>query len=75
MTNTKMQLQQPELLEIGESLVTTKTGRTVVARLIGRADAPLLDRLPPFHPNCRHFITPAPGALDERRRARELATA
>jgi acetyltransferase len=41
-TNTEIELQQPALLEIGESLVTTKTGRTVVARLIGRADAPLL---------------------------------
>jgi GNAT superfamily N-acetyltransferase len=41
-TNTEIQLQQPALLEIGENLVTTKTGRTVVARLIGRADAPLL---------------------------------
>ena len=41
-TNTEIQLQQPALLEIGESLVTTKTGRTVAARLIGGADAPLL---------------------------------
>ena len=42
MTDTEIQLAQPTLLEIGESLVTTKTGRRVVARLLGGADAPLL---------------------------------
>lgn len=41
-SNTELQLEQPALLEAGERVVTTKTGRTVVARLIGGADAPLL---------------------------------
>jgi GNAT superfamily N-acetyltransferase len=41
-SDTEIQLDQPTLLEIGESLVTTKTGRTIVARLIDSADAPLL---------------------------------
>jgi GNAT superfamily N-acetyltransferase len=36
------QLEQPPSLELGEHIVKTKTGRTVVARLIGDADAPLL---------------------------------
>jgi RimJ/RimL family protein N-acetyltransferase len=40
--NAELQLQQPALLEAGGSIVMTKTGRTVVARLLGRADAPLL---------------------------------
>ena len=39
---TEMQLQQPAWSEIGESLVTTKSGRTVVARLLGGTDAALL---------------------------------
>ena len=39
---TTIQLEQPALLEAGERVVTTKTGRTVVARLIGRTDALLL---------------------------------
>jgi GNAT superfamily N-acetyltransferase len=40
--NTEIQLGQPALLETGERTVTTKTGRTIVARLIDDADAPLL---------------------------------
>ena len=39
---TELQLERPALLEAGERVVTTKTGRTVVARSIDSADAPLL---------------------------------
>jgi GNAT superfamily N-acetyltransferase len=39
---TATQLEQPTLLEVGEHIVKTKTGRTIVARLIGDTDAPLL---------------------------------
>ena len=41
-SNTETQLEQPALIEVGEQIVKTKTGRTIVARLIGDADAPLL---------------------------------
>ena len=37
-----VQFEQPALLGAGERVVTTKTGRTVIARLIGEDDAPLL---------------------------------
>jgi GNAT superfamily N-acetyltransferase len=40
--NTAIQFEQPALLDAGERVVTTKSGRTVIARLIGDADAPLL---------------------------------
>jgi hypothetical protein len=42
MSNTAIQLEQLALLDASEHVVTTKTGRTVVARPIGNADAPLL---------------------------------
>lgn len=36
--------------------------------LTGRSsEHPRLDRLPPFHPNCRHFIVPSVEAAAERR--------
>jgi GNAT superfamily N-acetyltransferase len=41
-SSTEIQLEQPTLLEAAEHIVKTKTGRTVVARLIGDMDAPLL---------------------------------
>jgi hypothetical protein len=57
------------MLEHGEDLVrisshphdpdvcTPYDGKTF--SLTGRGDAPRLDRLPPFHPNCRHVLAPA----------------
>ena len=41
-SDAAVQLEQPALLGAGESVVTTKTGRTVIARLIGDDDAQLL---------------------------------
>lgn len=43
--------------------------------LTGRSDHPVLDRLPPFHPNCRHFILPSVEAVTERREHRERVAA
>lgn len=39
--------------------------------LTGRSDYPVLhaDDIPPYHPNCEHFIKLAPEAVAERRRA------
>ena len=39
---TELQFERPALLEADEHIVTTKTGRTIVARPVGRTDAPLL---------------------------------
>jgi acetyltransferase len=40
--DTAIQFVQPALLDVGERVVTTKSGRTVIARVISDADAPLL---------------------------------
>jgi hypothetical protein len=41
--------------------------------LAGRGDAPRLDRLPPFHPNCRHVLAPAVADLADVTRQLESA--
>jgi RimJ/RimL family protein N-acetyltransferase len=40
--STEHQPSQPAILEYRNSLMTTKTGRTVITRLLGREDTPLL---------------------------------
>lgn len=42
--------------------------------LTGRDGAPKLDRLPPFHPNCRHVIAPAPADMAAMTARLESAT-
>lgn len=72
------------LAEHGQDLVTISThnhaadectpydGRTF--SISGRdADYPRLDRMPPFHPNCRHVVTPAATSLEDFERELGLA--